>query len=527
MGIPSYFSYIVKNYNNIIIKLNLSNDYFFLDSNSIVYDSLREINDKYLIEYNNIEFEDKLTNIVCLKIEELYNNIKPKKLLYISFDGVAPVAKLEQQRNRRFKSYVEAKLEGKINENYKKQWDRCSITPGTKFMEKLTIKVKTYFKKIKNIPIIVSSSDEEGEGEHKIFSYIRNNNINKNNNIVVYGLDADLIMLSLNHLNINENIYLYRETPEFIKSIDKNLDPGEKYIMNIPLLGKCIIKEMNFYNKNIGNKDDYRLQDYIFLCFFLGNDFLPHFPSVNIRTNGIDIMINAYKETIGRNNKHLTNGKYINWNNVSLLINYLADNEWDNLIEQTKIRNKQEKRIFKSNTYEEKKMRYLNIPIKNRCIENYIDPYKSRWENRYYETLLHCDYNLYYRKKVCINYLEGLEWTMKYYSGECPDWNWKYNYCYPPLFKDLKKYVPNWECNLIKQNTNKPIKSVIQLAYVLPLNSLKLIGRDNYELLMKKYPEYYDNNAEILWAYCKYMWESHVLLPEIKINNLNELLLKN
>ena len=133
MGIPSYFSYIVKNYNNIIIKLNLTNDYFFLDSNSIVYDSLREISDKYIIEYNNTEFENKLIDIVCLKIEELYNNIKPKKMLYISFDGVAPVAKLEQQRNRRFKSYIEAKLEEKINENYKKQWDRCSITPGTKF----------------------------------------------------------------------------------------------------------------------------------------------------------------------------------------------------------------------------------------------------------------------------------------------------------------------------------------------------------------------------------------------------------
>ena len=128
MGIPSYFSYIVKNYNNIIIKLNLTNDYFFLDSNSIIYDSLREISDKYIIEYNNTEFENKLIDMVCLKIEELYHNIKPKKMLYISFDGVAPVAKLEQQRNRRFKSYIEAKLEEKINENYKKQWDRCSIT---------------------------------------------------------------------------------------------------------------------------------------------------------------------------------------------------------------------------------------------------------------------------------------------------------------------------------------------------------------------------------------------------------------
>ena len=148
MGIPSYFSYIVKNYNNIIIKLNLSNDYFF-DSNSIVYDSLREIEEFYIEKYNNNEFEKELIKLVCIKIEELYKNIKPKKLLYISFDGVAPVAKLEQQRNRRFKSYIESKLEKNINDNYKIKWDKCAITPGTDFMNKLTLGVKSYFLKMK------------------------------------------------------------------------------------------------------------------------------------------------------------------------------------------------------------------------------------------------------------------------------------------------------------------------------------------------------------------------------------------
>ena len=69
--------------------------------------------------------------------------------------------------------------------------------------------------------IIVSTSNEEGEGEHKIFKYIRDNpTFHKNHTTLIYGLDADLIMLSLNHLPISRNIFLFRETPEFVKSIN-------------------------------------------------------------------------------------------------------------------------------------------------------------------------------------------------------------------------------------------------------------------------------------------------------------------
>jgi len=528
MGIPSYFSYIVKNHNKIIKKLNIKVNYLFLDSNSIIYDSFHSIINEYDESKKSI-FEDKLIKLVCKNIEKLFYDVKPNKLFYISFDGVAPVAKLEQQRNRRFKSYFENIIEQKINPDYKPTWDKCAITPGTEFMNKLNYRVYKYFSN-SNLPvkkILVSATDEPGEGEHKIFSYIRNNNINDNDNLVVYGLDADLIMLALNHLNVNKNIFLYRETPEFIKSIDKDLNPGEKYIMDIPLLGKGIINEMNFYNKNKGNSHDYRLHDYIFLCFFLGNDFLPHFPSINIRTNGILKLMSAYQTVIGNSNMNLTNGKDLYWNNVSKFIEYLSEQEWDNIIEQYKIKDKMERKYLPSNNYKEKKYRYLLIPTKDRTTEKYIDPYSKKWENRYYEKLLHCENNIYYKKKISINYLEGLEWTTKYYSGDCVNWSWKYNYNYPPLLKDLKKFVPNWNYNFIEETNDNPIEPVVQLSYVLPLSSLFLVGNKNYHKLVNKYPEYYDNNVELEWAYCKYMWESHAILPEIEIDNLNKLLLEN
>ena len=58
-----------------------------------------------------------------------------------------------------------------------------------------------------------------------------------------------------------------------------------------------------------------RITDYIFMCFLLGNDFMPHFPALNIRTVGIDILLNVYRETLGKTNKYLTNGNKIMWKN--------------------------------------------------------------------------------------------------------------------------------------------------------------------------------------------------------------------
>ena len=517
MGIPSYFSYIVKNHNNILIKLHQLNkniDNLYLDSNSIIYDSMR------LLEFNgsNYKYENKLINIICNKIKEYIINVQPSNRVIIAFDGVAPLAKLEQQRIRRYKSMIEQKIFNSNNTT----WNKRAITPGTQFMIKLNNEVQKFFSPNMCISlglneIIVSGSNIPGEGEHKLFEYIRNNNnSHKFQTTLIYGLDADLIMLALNHLPISKNIYLYRETPDFIKYIDRSLNPNESYILNIPEMAKAIISTMN-NGKPVNNKQQTnRLYDYIFICFLLGNDFLPHFPSVNIRTNGIHILLNAYKNTIGKSNNNLTDGNKIFWNHFYKFINVLSKNEYDNLKNEYIIRNKMEKRSFT-----ESNERYLNIPIKNRTIERYINPYDSGWENRYYESLFNINNNNnHFVKKICINYLEGLEWVMKYYTTNCSDWRWCYHYNYPPLFKDLIKYIPKWDVDMIEPNTNKSIHPYVQLAYVLPQESLNLLPKHIYRELMFKKNHYYNNNSKFIWAFCKYIWESHVELPTIDIDEL-------
>lgn len=523
MGIPSYFSYVVKNHRNIIKKkksIGKKVDNLYLDSNSIIYDCLRIINSEY--NGNDISFELLLMEHACLKLEEYIKSIDPKKRIMIAFDGVAPIAKLEQQRSRRFKSLLEVEINKKCNISDFKGWNKTAITPGTHFMKKLNDFTRKWFNdKYNNLEIIISGSNDAGEGEHKIFKYIRDNpKTHSNETTIIYGLDADLIMLCLNHLHVSKNIYLYRETPEFIKSIDSSLDPNTDYILDIPLLSQFIIKEMN-NNREVNNT--YCMYDYILLCFFLGNDFMPHFPALNIRTNGIKYLLNGYLNTIGKSNKNLTDGKNIFWGNLRELIEYLSKNEEEYIKNEYKIKDKQERRDLPYSTPEEKKDRYLRLPMKNRDIEKLIDPYSYGWDERYYKHLFKLDIDNNWKKKICVNYFEGLEWTLKYYTSGCVDWNWSYNYNYPPLLKDLLKYCPSWKMQMLEEKEKCPITSDIQLIYVLPKEYYNLISQSIIKKI-NKMDFYNDTRYDIQWSFCRYFWESHVILPHIDIDHLNEIL---
>ena len=92
MGIPSYFSHIVKNHSEIIKRLDKlkSINNIYLDSNSIIYDTLRIISKEY--KNNDDVFEDLLIQGVINKLDEYIEFIKPSGVVFIAFDGVAPVA---------------------------------------------------------------------------------------------------------------------------------------------------------------------------------------------------------------------------------------------------------------------------------------------------------------------------------------------------------------------------------------------------------------------------------------------------
>ena len=589
MGIPSYFSKVVKAYRHILKDLKyLSHvNNLYMDCNSLIYDAVK--NNPTYDKGKSAEYEKELIRMVCSKIDYYVSVLNPQSRVFIAFDGVAPVAKLSQQRDRRYKSWYTAQIQRDIEgAGYKEAWNTSAITPGTNFMRRLNEEVVEYFdKKMHNnsnkggstLEYIISCSSEPGEGEHKIFDYMRTYPEYHNSRdtvTLVYGLDADLIMLTLNHLHITKNLYLFRETPEFIKSVDSTLDANTDYLLDIPELAASIVK----YIHNVGDTPDTnpkdttdtnRITDYILMCFLLGNDFMPHFPALNIRTVGIDILLNVYRETLGKTNKYLTEGNKIVWKNVHEFIEHIAKQEDTLLTEEHKKRDKFARRFgdnsngggghnnmrdnrFERNAFNrelnqnqnknqknDKKVLHdteevlgeganiqqmddlLMLPMKERSVEKYINPFAKDWEYRYYKALFDIEITDDRRKQICVNYLEGLEWTFHYYMAGCIDWKWCYNYHYAPLFKDLVKYIPHMDTQFLKHKEKDPIEDLVQLCYVLPKQNLNLLPVEVNIVLLQRLGHLYGDDYEFKWAYCRYFWESHAELPRLHIETLEDI----
>lgn len=238
MGVPGFFLWLAKNYkgsNFIFNKSKLSKnldkdnikelydeindlDYLLIDANCLIH----PVCFKVLADNPNIKDKEKLEGKMIRAtfeyIEKIINHVKPKKGIYLAIDGVAPVAKIKQQRYRRFKSVNDRELQNNIRRKHNKDipffWNNSAITPGTPFMRKLHLQVLEWSKKYSKenkLEIIYSSCNVPAEGEHKLLQFIRKNQKqNINNSYVMYGLDADLIFLVLS--TGLENTFLLRES---------------------------------------------------------------------------------------------------------------------------------------------------------------------------------------------------------------------------------------------------------------------------------------------------------------------------
>jgi 5'-3' exonuclease len=432
-----------------------------MDCNSIIYDTYRDIEEKYKKDPFDVSIlEPLLIKNTIQKIEEYIQLILPDKCVYITFDGVAPFAKMSQQRKRRIKTLIN-------NMKNPPLWDTTLITPGTPFMTNLSNTMYEYFsKKRTSYKILVSCSDKIGEGEHKLFHYVRNS-VPIEDVIGVYGLDADLIMLSILHKKYCKNIYVFREAPTFKTVISSKYEAKELLFMDIDKMTNSIFDEMGHYShtdKNI------RVADYIFMCFLLGNDFLPHFPALNIRTHGIQVLTDTYYQTIGRfQNRSLIRPDInrIHWTYFGIFISELAKNERNYLIKEHSIRDKWDRHVWPTKTPLDIENLYLNLPVIYRCNEKYICPEEYGWEARYYKRMFDMEPTKENIGSVCKNYLEGLEWMWEYYIEGSKDWRWRYERKNAPLLKDMIKEMPK-EGEMMKKKEENAYSTEEQKKYVIP-----------------------------------------------------------
>jgi 5'-3' exonuclease len=581
MGIPSFFVHAVRTYKSIvkpISSLGVPVSNLYLDCNGLIYNAVRDVKLPHT-SANRDAYESAIISYVCDSISGYVKTVSPKHSVFIAFDGVAPAAKLNQQRERRFKTWLSTVIDnGGGDEHPLKHhcadrgvrggsaplrsadvWSTACITPGTEFMNKLHTEMTRYAAaQGGGVKYILSTSNDPGEGEHKLFEHIRANPEQHRDQVtLVYGLDADLIMLTLNHLHISSRIFLYRETPEFIRSVDSSLRPNEQYYVDIPYMADSIARHitvsadtpMNMHKSESSPIDPvvrkYLVYDYIFMFFMMGNDFMPHFPSMNIRTNGPTTVMDAYRTVFKNSHAHEQlqhrnrsfivfdesgSRPQIDWDNVRTFVEHLAASEHDRLIGEHALRNKKRgggqwervndiKHIWGDNyetAYElivdkcETSEQTLHLPSTERGLEYYIDPTKPNWERRYYHALFDEPVTDKRCKAYCMNYLEGLEWTFSYYTYGCIDWKWKYEYMYPPLLQDLVRFIPTTTTVLLQTQPKSPITPIEQLQYVLPPALQRALIPGHLHSSGNDTDEQVKRGLVIKWAYCKYFWEAHL-----------------
>lgn len=525
MGIPSLFSFLSRKYDNIIID-NIPNiDNFYFDLNCLIHPQCNKIINENP-NWNNREYlEDLMILQIKQYMTEVINYISPKKMLFISIDGSAPLAKIKQQRDRRFKSIKEKQFIQETKKQYEIEspnvWDTNVITPGTKFMDKLKKSINIYINKELNFKgnVIFSSANTAGEGEHKILEYIKTNR-HKNESECIYGLDADLIMLAMS--SQSSDMYLLRENMHHTKK--DNLQSF--LIVSIDLLKYALVQTIteDIIDEHKYNENNL-IQDFIIYCFMLGNDFIPSIPSLRIRDGSISRLISIYSSIMNELGTYLFDNGKINSEFFCLLCESLSLIEVETLKTYTYYDSKNipkynGKKTDSNYLYNEILYNYENnLPKKEDTLQLGHDDFKYRYYIEYFNVCYNDEKD--YIDNICKNYVNAIQWNCNYYFKNCIDWRWCYSFYAAPFMSDLYNYMKRYpnEINNLKvfNKNNKPFTPNQQLLLVLPKSSNHILPKKYKHLQNSNSPIYelYPDNFIELSFNKRFRWQNIPKLPII------------
>eukprot|EP01126_Amoeba_proteus_P056660 TRINITY_DN7143_c0_g2_i8.p1 TRINITY_DN7143_c0_g2~~TRINITY_DN7143_c0_g2_i8.p1 ORF type:complete len:297 (-),score=77.05 TRINITY_DN7143_c0_g2_i8:80-970(-) len=187
----------------------------------------------------------------------------------------------------------------------------------------------------KGITAILSDASVPGEGEHKLMAYIRHQHsqegYNSNTRHCIYGLDADLIMLGLAthepHFAILREDVLMNNPNQQRPPLPPDASIEERFrhqpfqFLLLNVLREYLEVDMKPI-KPLSFPYDFErlLDDFVFLCFFVGNDFLPHLPSLEIREGAISTLCELYSKLLPDLDGYLTEHGHVNMERVEEFI---------------------------------------------------------------------------------------------------------------------------------------------------------------------------------------------------------------
>uniref|UniRef100_A0A673CG60 5'-3' exoribonuclease 1 n=1 Tax=Sphaeramia orbicularis TaxID=375764 RepID=A0A673CG60_9TELE len=545
MGVPKFYRWISERYpclSEVVKEHQIPEfDNLYLDMNGIIHQCSHPNDEDVHFRIS----EEKIFADIFHYLEVLFRIIKPRKVFFMAVDGVAPRAKMNQQRGRRFRSAKEA--EEKIKKALDKgevlpteaRFDSNCITPGTDFMARLQEQLKYFVynklstdKMWQKVKVYLSGHETPGEGEHKIMEFIRAEKAkpghNPNTRHCLYGLDADLIMLGLT--SHEPNFSLLREEVRFGgKKSQKRITAPEEttfHLLHLSLMREYIDYEFSELRNHIGADYDLEriIDDWILMGFLVGNDFIPHLPNLHINHDALPLLYKTYISVLPEWNGHL------NLRNFEKYLEKLSEFDREHFSE-----------VFVDLKWFESKVgnKYLNEAAglaaekeaagkdgNQRGGKGTVADEEEE-EDDIFETEFRQYKRTYYMTKMGVDvvsdeflatqarcYVEGIQWILHYYYHGVQSWSWYYPYHYAPFLSDIK----NLSELKLTFDLGTPFMPFQQLLAVLPAASMELLP-ECYRHLMtsERSPiiEYYPLDFKTDLNGKQQEWEAVVLIPFI------------
>jgi 5'-3' exoribonuclease 1 len=112
MGIPKFFRWLTRRYPLVLQQVKTDEDIapvdnLYLDLNGIIHNCVHGNDPKRHERISRLDDMEELWAAIMRSIDEIVHMIKPKKKIFLAVDGVAPRAKMNQQRARRFRGAKE------------------------------------------------------------------------------------------------------------------------------------------------------------------------------------------------------------------------------------------------------------------------------------------------------------------------------------------------------------------------------------------------------------------------------------
>lgn len=517
MGIFNFFRFFESSFKDNIYRIKSSIksevyidiDNLMIDMNGIFHTSAQKIFRYGSFPPSSIPIKNDRVNQervfrdVCFTIEKLLLVVNPNKRLILCVDGSAPIAKQIQQSKRR---YVSSLKRSEDDDTF----DSNCISPGTEFMDSMNGYIVRFLKSRmmdnpfwKNLEIVFSTDKVEAEGEHKIQSYVRKYGKDEES-FLIHGSDADLIMLSLIS---HKKFYVLRD--------DRNMK--DYLLLDMPHIRPKIIEMMRWREKKDYQglvtykfSEEWAINDFVFLCFMVGNDFLAHVPALEIVEGGIEVLVNTYKQVCEEGEEgsgHLTrktNGKII-FSPKNLCRFFEIISEYEKELLERKMKNRE--KYFPDPVLIDSVI--LNQETKFYDVD--IDRYRSLYCER------HFGKSIDDMDEICHEYIDGLRWVLLYYTSGVPEWSWYFPHHYTPPAKALCKSFKTFSGRVFR--INKPLLPFVQLMCILPLKSRKLLPEalGKHLNLLKDEEE---KEIEIDYAGKRYEYQGIVLLPFLDVTKV-------